>query len=229
MTFQWIANDVLTPIVELRRYTFRPGRRDAFVELFETRFIESQEAVGARVLGSFEIDGVPDQLVWLRGFTHMDARRHALEAFYASPLWRFHRAACNATLLDNDDVHLLRAIVPAGGIPLAARRPAPGEKKPARPYRLLLSELRAPEALAGYHLELRRLLRKAGAEPLASLGTLAAENNYPSLPVWRHRTVHMALLPGEAPLPELPRQLRGLLRTAPESLVLRPTPRSLLR
>src|SRR5687768_17419464 len=50
MSFQWIASDVQTPIVELRRYRLRPGRFDDFVDLFETRFIEQQEAVGARVL-----------------------------------------------------------------------------------------------------------------------------------------------------------------------------------
>jgi hypothetical protein len=229
MSFQWIANEVSTPIVELRRYRLRPGRFADFVDLFETRFIEQQEAVGARVLGSFAVEGALHSVIWLRGFKHMDGRRHALEAFYASPTWLMHRDAANASIADNDDVHLLRAIAPERGIPITGRRPAPGERRPAQRYRLIVSELRFPEALANYHLWLRLLLRNAGVDPLASLGTLAAENNYPRLPVWQNRPVHVALVAGETPLPELPLELRGMLKWAPEVLTLRPTARSLLR
>lgn len=229
MTFQWIANDVQTPIVELRRYTFQPGRRDEFVELFEERFIEAQEAVGARVPGMFRIEGVPDKLVWLRGFTHYEARKPALEGFYGSPIWQFYRDVCNATLADNDDVHLLRAIAPEGGIELTARRPSLGEKKPARLFQLMISELRYPEALGNYHLWLRLFLRKAGCDPVASFGTLMAENNYPRLPVWEQRPVHVALVAGETPLPGLPLELRSLLKWTPETLRLTPTARSQLR
>ena len=50
MTFQWIAGDLQTPIVELRRYAMQPGRTDDFIDLFETRFIEQQEAVARGAL-----------------------------------------------------------------------------------------------------------------------------------------------------------------------------------
>lgn len=229
MTFQWIASDVQTPIVELRRYTFHPGRRDEFIDLFESRFIEAQEAVGARVPGMFRIEGRPNQVVWLRSFVHHAARCAALEGFYGGPLWQFHRDACNATLIDNDDVHLLRAIAPEGGIPLPRRRPGPGEDLPARPYRLLISELRYPEWLGDYHLWLRLFLRKAGCQPVASLGTLPAENNYPRLPVWQGRPVHVALLAANGDVPPLPQELRNMLRADPEQLGLLPTARSQLR
>jgi hypothetical protein len=229
VSFKWIASDVKTPIVELRRYQLRPGRFDEFVELFETRFIEQQEAVGARVLGTFAIEGVPDTVLWLRAFRHMEGRQRALEGFYTSPTWLMHRDATNDTILDNDDVHLLRAIVPEAGITIQGRRPAPGERKPAQAFKLMVSELRFAEALGNYHLWLRLFLRKAGADPIASLGTLMAENNYPRLPVWQNRPVHVALLPGDAEMPELPLELRGMLKWAPEVLTLRPTARSLLR
>jgi hypothetical protein len=229
MTFQWIANDVQTPVMELRRYTFQPGRRDDFIELFEERFIEAQEAVGARVPGMFRIDGVPDQLIWLRGFIHYEARRHALEGFYSSPIWTFYRDACNATLADNDDVHLLRAIAPEGGIPITARRPSLGEQKPAQSFRLMISEPRFPEALGNYHLWLRLFLRKAGCDPIASFGTLPAANNYPRLPVWEQRPAHVALMPGNTEVPPLPLELRNMLKWSPEMLTLHPTPRSQLR
>ena len=229
MSFQWIASDIQTPIVELRRYQLRPGRFEDFIELFEARFIEQQESVGARVLGSFAIEGMPDTAIWLRAFQHMEGRQRALEGFYTSPTWLMHRDATNDTILDNDDVHLLRAIAPDAGIPIQGRRPAPGERKPAQAFKLLVSELRFAEALGNYHLWLRLFLRKAGADPIASLGTLMAENNYPRLPVWQNRPVHVALLAGDAEMPELPLELRGMLKWAPEVLTLRPTARSLLR
>lgn len=229
MTYQWLRTDVETPIVELRRYRLHPGRRDELVDLFETRFIEPQEAAGARILGTFRVDRDPDSFVWLRGFTHFGARPEALGAFYGGPVWRAHRDAANATMIDSDDVHLMRAVSPEGGLPRQARLPRPAEKLPALRHTLLLSELRYPEWIGTYHLWLRLFLRKAGADPLASFATLAAENNYPALPVWQNRHVHVALLRSAAPLPELPRELTGMLRRAPETLVLSPTARSRLR
>lgn len=229
MTFQWIANDVQTPVVELRRYELRPGRFDDFVDLFETRFIEPQESGGARILGSFAVEGAPNSIVWLRGFTHLSARPRALEAFYSGPIWQMHRDAANAAIAEDSNVHLMRAIAPEGGLQISVRRPAPGERRPSSQYQLMISELRFAEALGSYHLWLRLLLRKAGADPLASFGTLVADNNYPRLPVWQNRPVHVALLRCDATVPALPLDLRGMLKADPEVLVLRPTARSLLR
>jgi hypothetical protein len=50
-----------------------------------------------------------DRFVWLRGFTDMKARREGLEAFYGGPTWKAHAAAANATMIDSDNVFLLRA------------------------------------------------------------------------------------------------------------------------
>ena len=52
MSFQWIASDVQTPIVELRRYRLRPGRFEDFIELFETRFIEQGARFGEAPISS---------------------------------------------------------------------------------------------------------------------------------------------------------------------------------
>jgi hypothetical protein len=230
MNYQWIETRTGTPIVELRRYTLHPGRRDALIELFEQKFVEPQEAVGATVLGTFRVEGADDSFIWLRGFPDMPARKAALEGFYGGPEWRANREAANATMIDSDDVHLLRAITPAAGLPLAGlRHPPLGTEWPARHFGLMISELRYPEFVGNYHLWLRLFLRKAGADPLASFATLPAENNFPALPVWKNRHVHVALLPEPACLPALPAELGGLLRRPPEMLALNPTARSLLR
>ena len=229
MNYQWLRTEVETPIVELRRYRLHPGRRDELIELFEDKLIEPQEAMGARVLGTFRLEADPDCFVWLRGFTHMQARRAALEGFYGGAAWGSSRDAANATMIDSDDVHLLRAVTPEGGLPAGARLPRRGERSGAIRYTLLLSELRYPEWVGQYHLWLRLFLRKADADPVASFATLPAENNYPRLPVWRNRHVHVALLKSAAPLPTLPAELGNMLRSPPERLVLSPTARSRLR
>ncbi len=228
MTYQWHETGIDTPVVELRRYRLRPGRRDALVGLFEERFIEPQEAAGARILGTFSVDGDPDGFVWLRGFTHHAARPGALVAFYGGPVWQAGREAADAAMIAGDDVHLLRAISPRGGLP-ERRLPRRGERLPALRHTLVISDLRYPEWLGSYHLWLRLFLRKLGADPVASFATLMAENNYPALPVWRDRPVHVALIRSAAPLPPLPPELGNLLRSAPEIVMLTPTARSRLR
>ena len=99
----------------------------------------------------------------------------------------------------------------------------------AQRYAALISELRFPDMVGNYHLWQRLFLRKAGLDPIAAFATLPAENNFPALPVWRNRIVHVALLRTSAPVPDLPPELRGWLRQAPEALLLNPTRRSLLR
>ena len=98
------------PIVELRQYRLHPGKRDTLIDLFEREFIESQEALGMAILGTFRDLDDPDRFVWTRGFTDMTSRARALHAFYSGPVWQAHRSAANATMVDSDDVLLLRVV-----------------------------------------------------------------------------------------------------------------------
>ena len=99
-------------IVELRQYTLHPQQREVLIDLFDREFVETQEAQGMRVLGQFRDLDRPDQFVWLRGFADMPARHRALEGFYGGPVWAAHRHAANATMIDSDNVHLLRPAWP---------------------------------------------------------------------------------------------------------------------
>jgi hypothetical protein len=94
-------------VVELRRYTTHPQRRDALIELFDREFIEPQEAAGIAVLGQFRDLDHADTFTWLRGFTNMRSRADALTAFYGGPVWTRCRDEANATMIDSDDVLLL--------------------------------------------------------------------------------------------------------------------------
>ena len=126
-------------LVELRQYTLHPGQRETLVSLFEREFIETQEAAGIRVLGQFEdLDG-PDRFVWFRGFADMDARREGLGRFYGGKVWAEHRDAANATMVDSDDVLLLRPVRPSGGFPQRTRSSA-GSRGKSFGTRLLSSQ-----------------------------------------------------------------------------------------
>src|SRR5688572_27147018 len=97
------------PIVELRQYTLHAGRRDALIALFDREFVETQEATGMKVIGQFRDLDNPDRFVWLRGFRDMESRATGLAAFYSGPVWQANREAANVTMVDSDNVLLLRA------------------------------------------------------------------------------------------------------------------------
>ena len=77
------------------------------------------------VLGQFRDLDDPDSFVWLRGFNDMPTRKRALEAFYDGPVWKQHAAAANATMIDVDNVLLLRPLS-VFALETNGRRPAPG-------------------------------------------------------------------------------------------------------
>src|SRR5512140_3609405 len=103
------------PIVELRQYTLHPGKRDVLIDLFDREFVESQEALGMKIIGQFRDLDNPDRFVWLRGFRDMPSRAQALKDFYGGPVWKAHREAANATMIDSDNVLLLHPANPTSG------------------------------------------------------------------------------------------------------------------
>ena len=107
-----MSADNCCPVLELRQYTLRPGQRDVLVELFEREFVESQEALGMTLVGQFRDLDDPDRFVWLRGFADMTTRAQALHDFYGGAVWQAHREAANETMIDSDDVLLLRPARP---------------------------------------------------------------------------------------------------------------------
>ncbi|WP_329429075.1 NIPSNAP family protein [Streptosporangium sp. NBC_01495] len=127
------AEDICCPILELRRYTLYPGRREDLITLFDREFVESQEAEGMRVVGQFRDMDDPGRFVWLRGFRDMESRAGALAAFYGGPVWKAHRDEANGTMIDSDDVLLLRPAAPGAGFDLSgAVRPAADGEATAR-------------------------------------------------------------------------------------------------
>ena len=86
--------------------------RDVLVDVFERHFIESQEALGMRILGTFRDLQRADRFVWIRAFDNMASRLAGLSAFYGGPVWKEHGPLANTTMLEYDDVLLLHPVTP---------------------------------------------------------------------------------------------------------------------
>src|SRR5215510_1911679 len=123
-----MSTKTYSPIIDLRMYTNQPNQRDDFIKLFEDQFIETQEAVGIQVIGQFYDLDDPNRCIWMRGFNDMDSRKESLTAFYTGPIWKEYRDATNATLVDSDNVLLLRLVHPTSGFSFNGHRPHLGSR-----------------------------------------------------------------------------------------------------
>ena len=185
-------------VVELRQYTLHPQQREVLIDLFDRALVETQEAHGMRVLGQFRDLDRPDMFVWLRGFASMESRRRALEGFYGGPVWAAHRSAANATMVDSDNVLLLRPAWPGAAIALPQHaRPAPGSTG-AAPGVLTatvfpLRESPTPALLDFCHHRMAPLLQRSSARQVAWYCTEASANTFPRLPVREGEPVLLAL------------------------------------
>jgi hypothetical protein len=160
-------------VIELRQYTLKPGTRPGFIERFEREFLETQEAVGMEVTGTFLDLDDPDRFVWFRAFPSYEARAVALAAFYDGPVWAEWSVETNADLIDSDDVLMLR--------------PAPGfAALPAGP----LSEAAIHVWAVSSNDEERALLDAlSGVSSAGVLRSHPGPNNFPRLPVRDGRVV----------------------------------------
>ena len=212
MNVQWTDQAAACPVVELHDIRTEKFRSDKYLSLVEDRLTGPFLAAGGHALGEFRVENHPDRLILLRGFASTELRRRALTAFHAGSDWTRHRAEA-AGLLRDERVLLTRAVAPADGLRLNRA----GDRLVA-----MISEVKFPEQVGNYHLWLRLLLRKAGMDPMAAFATLEAVNDVPAVPVVRHRSHHVALMRVGGRVPDLPPELRGMLRFPAEILTLEP-------
>jgi hypothetical protein len=96
-------------IVEVRSYRIKPGKRDEFIELFETRAVPAQRTCGINVIGPFLDVENPNKFVFLRSFPSLEERDRMKEAFYGGELWKNELEELALPLLDSYDVILCEA------------------------------------------------------------------------------------------------------------------------
>jgi hypothetical protein len=235
-------------VIELRQYTLHAGKREALIDLFDDALIDAQEEMGMRVLGQFRDLDAPDRFVWLRGFPDLASRADKLAAFYGGPAWKANRDAANATMIDSDDVLLLRPVDAESGLLLPERRPLPAVEEGSSLVVTTVYLLRAPVDGAFLHFfeaQVSPLMAQAGAPPLARYHTEYGKNEFPKLPV-REGEHAFVWIKSFAAAADHERHLEALalsaawkgtvepalaryLRLAPQVLRLAATARSLLR
>lgn len=231
-------------VFELRRYEIKEGKREQFAELFESYFPEAFQQLGAIAAGSFFERANHNTFTWLRGFHTMDDRAVINGAFYYGPLWKEHKAAINDLLIDSDNVLLLQPLSPERSVTILPAVDPVTEPEGARG--VVVAQIFAVrsgkvDTFAGEAEAAFAAYRDAGAREAGVLITLDAKNNFPQLPV---RTdgpylVWIGIMKDDLVLkkafnPLVERFLpslnaTGLLRGAPELVVLDPTHRSRLR
>ncbi|MFL6710334.1 MAG: NIPSNAP family protein [Massilia sp.] len=237
-------------VVELRQYITYPGKRDVLIKLFEREFIESQEAVGIEVLGLFRDHNDPHRYTWLRGFPSMPARQQALTEFYGGSVWKRWRDEANATLYDNDDVLLLRPARANSGFNVDASTRAP--QTASLPQKGLVvatiyyfKQEVSGDFIAHFNGALAPVFQRNGASMLGLFVSEKSPNTFARLPVRENVNafVWFAHFADRAAWQRYNENLgqdvqwrdalfaplyKSLLRT-PETLLLEPAARSLLR
>lgn len=158
--------------------------RATLIELFEREFVEPQEAAGMMLLGQFEDAGDPGRFVWVRRFDDMTTRAAGLRDFYGGPVWKAHRDAANATMIDSDDVLLLRPARATSDLPLVDRSHdgvASTSVYVSTTY--LLARPAEDEFVAVFEDRARPALESAGADIVGYFVTEPSTNDFPALPV----------------------------------------------
>jgi hypothetical protein len=183
-----LATEPACAVVELRQYTLHAGQRDVLISLFEREFVDPLEAAGMTVMGQFRDLDRPDRFVWMRGFADMYRRAQGLSAFYSGPVWGAHRDAANATMIDSDNVLMLRPARAGAGIALGERKRARlgATALPRTRFVATINPLSAPanaQRIALFDDVVTPALEQAGARILGCYVTEASANTFPRLPV----------------------------------------------
>jgi hypothetical protein len=230
--------------IEFRRYTAKPGERKRFAQYFDTYFPEAFQQLGAIAAGSFFERKNPNGFTWIRGFHTIDERAIANAGFYYGPVWNEHRDTVNDLLGDTDNVMLLRPLNAGRGVmilPAVDPVQEPNGAQGVVVAQIFLVKSNSVDSFAAAAEPTFAKYRSAGARDAGVLVTLDARNNFPQLPVrtdgpylvWLgvlkdNETLDKDFTPVvEASLASL--NGTGLLKSAPEFVVLDPTPRSRLR
>lgn len=230
-------------VIEFRRYVIKDGQRRNFTQYFDIYFPEAFQQLGTIVAGSLLERQNQSNFIWIRGFHTLDDRAALNGLFYAGSVWSEHRKTMNDLIDNADNVLLLRPLNPERGVAvLPAVDPV---TEPNGAQGIVVAQIfaikensvddfarQAETTFASYRL--------AGAREAGVLVTLDVKNNFPQLPfrtdgpflVWLgilrdDQTLQGFIRVADRSLTSL--TATGLFRSAPELVVLDPTPRSRLR
>ncbi len=196
------------------------------------------------IIGQFRDLDRPDRFVWLRGFQDMEERARSLSEFYGGPVWRANSEAANATMIDSDDVLLLRPARPDSAFRLdgATRRirvDGQGDGVVEATILYLDGSAKTSWAVDLFEKAIAPAVAERGGTMLGYFITEPSENTFPGLPVREGEDVlvwcvgyadRSTLERASGRADEVRRAAADALgsRRSPEVLRLAPTARSLL-
>jgi hypothetical protein len=251
-TVQFTTNSSIEPlarlsnfqVLEFRRYTIKEGEREHFAQYFDTYFPEALQQLGTIVAGDFFERKNSSGFTWIRGFHTLEDRAVVNAQFYAGSVWKEHKKTMNDLIVDSDNVMLLRPLSPERGIPILPAVDPIVEANGVQGIvvaQIFAVKADSVEAFAKAAEPTFASYRAAGVREAGVLVTLDVPNNYPQLPirtdgpflVWLGVLKDKQMLENEFNrLAERSLQslsATGLIKGAPESVVLDPTRRSRLR
>ena len=174
----------------------------------------------------------------------MEDRAVANAAFYYGPVWREHKKTLNDLMTDSDNVLLLRPLSPERGVPILPAVDPVTEADGAQGVvvaQIFAVKANQVEAFAKEAATTFASYRAAGAREAGVLVTLDVTNNFPQLPIRNDGPylVWLGILKDNQALENeftmvaghslQSLSATGLLRAAPELVILDPTHRSRLR
>jgi len=179
----------------------------------------------------------------------MPSRAQALKDFYSGPVWKTHREAANATMIDSDNVLLLCPVQPTSGFSFGNKERARVGANKTRSELIVATIYYFDAPVDAAFVEFfERTVKPAvigsGATVLAYFVTEHSENTFPALPVREGENVFVWLARFSDPAAyerhiaaltqslhwrdEISKELARRLKREPEILKLSPTTRSLL-
>ena len=179
----------------------------------------------------------------------MPSRAQALKDFYGGPVWKAHREAANATMIDSDNVLLLHPATPTSGFSLGNKeRAKPGSNETRN--ELIVATIYHFDApvdsgfVQFFDKTVKPAVTGSGAAVLAYFVTEHSENTFPALQVREGENVFVWFarfddpaayerhIPALTQFPrwrdEISQELARRLKQQPEILKLSATQRSLL-
>ena len=116
----------------------------------------------------------------------MPSRAQALKDFYGGPVWKAHRQAANATMIDSDNVLLLHPATPPSGFSLGNKeRPRAGSNETRS--ELIVATIYYFDApvdaafVQFFEKSVKPVVADSGATVLAYFVTEHSENTFPAL------------------------------------------------
>lgn len=183
-------------LIELRNYVLKPGLRDRFIGYFEDNFVQSQNELGAYILGEYRVKGAEDHFFWMRGFHDMASRGKFLTSFYYGSFWKAHRDSANAMLANNDNVYLLKpltvehdTLISGKGIDIAQLK----KNKGIAVIDFYVANTKLDKLRELFSKDYLPLVENAGIKDYSLWESELEENNFPQLPVFQDKNLLVAI------------------------------------